>query len=120
MLNNTGGNTQSSNQFSQSGYNFDANETKKAQVYEGLEDDSKKNPLPEMVSLAAFAPTRQNQGKQGSCVAWSSMYAARTILEAASTRQDPNSVAYSPAFLYNNIALDNCFWLLPMLLPSRR
>ena len=107
MLSSTG-EQQSNGQFSQSGYNFDANETKKAQVYEGLEDDNAKNPLPEMVSLAAFAPSRQNQGKQGSCVAWSSTYAARTILEAASTKQDPNSVAYSPAFMYNNIALDNC------------
>ena len=108
---NGGGTTteaQSNNQFSQSGYDFDANETRKAQVYEGLEDDNKKNPLPEMVSLAAFAPSRQNQGKQGSCVAWSSTYAARTILEAASTRQDPNSIAYSPAFMYNNIALQDC------------
>ncbi len=96
------------NKFSETGYNFDANETKKAQVYEGLEDDNIKNPLPEMVSLAAFAPTRQSQGKQGSCVAWSSAYAARTILEAASTKQDPNSVAYSPAFMYNNIALEDC------------
>ena len=98
----------SNNKFSETGYNFDANETKKAQVYEGLEDDNTKNPLPEMVSLAAFAPARQNQGKQGSCVAWSSAYAARTILEAASTKQDPNSIAYSPAFLYNNIALEDC------------
>ncbi|MFN0083367.1 MAG: C1 family peptidase, partial [Ferruginibacter sp.] len=95
-------------EFSQSGYNFDANETKKAQVYEGLEDDNTKNPLPEMVSLLAFAPSRQNQGKQGSCVAWSATYAARTILEAASTKQDPNSIAYSPAFMYNNIALQDC------------
>jgi hypothetical protein len=94
--------------FSETGYNFDANQTKKAQVYEGLEDDNTKNPLPEMVSLAAFAPSRQNQGKQGSCVAWSSAYAARTILEAASTKQDPNTVAYSPAFMYNNIALEDC------------
>jgi hypothetical protein len=94
--------------FSETGYNFDANQTKKAQVYEGLEDDNTKNPLPEMVSLAAFAPTRQNQGKQGSCVAWSSAYAARTILEAASTRQNPNDIAFSPAFLYNNIALEDC------------
>ena len=94
--------------FSQTGYNFDPNETKKAKVYEGLEDDSKKNPLPEAVSLAAFAPNRLNQGKQGSCVAWSSVYGARTILEAASTRQDPNQTAYSPAFVYNNIALDGC------------
>lgn len=94
--------------FSQSGYDFDPNETKKAQVYEGLEDDNQKNPLPEAVSLAAFAPPRGNQGKQGSCVAWSSAYAARTILEAASTREDPKTAAYSPAFLYNNIALDDC------------
>jgi Papain family cysteine protease len=94
--------------FTESGYNFNADETKKAQVYEGLEDDNTKNPLPEMVSLAAFAPSRQNQGKQGSCVAWSSAYAARTILEAASTKQDPNSIAYSPAYMYNSIALEDC------------
>ncbi len=94
--------------FTESGYNFNANETKKAQVYEGLEDDNTKNPLPEMVNLAAYAPSRLNQGKQGSCVAWSSAYAARTILEAASTKQDPNTIAYSPAFMYNNIALEDC------------
>ncbi len=108
MLSSTPGEQQSNGQFSQSGYDFDANETKKAQVYEGLADDNTKNPLPEMVSLAAFAPSRQNQGKQGSCVAWSATYAARTILESASTKQDPNSIAYSPAFMYNNIALQDC------------
>ena len=94
--------------FSKTGYNFDPNETKKASVYEGLEDDNGKNPLPEAVSLAGFAPQRLNQGQQGSCVAWSSAYAARTILEASSTRNDPNQVAYSPAFVYNNIALEDC------------
>ena len=98
----------SNGQFSQSGYNFDSLQTKKAKVYEGLEDDNTKNPLPESVSLLAFAPTRQNQGKQGSCVAWSSAYAARTILEAASTHQKPDEIAYSPSFLYNNISLENC------------
>lgn len=94
--------------FSQSGYNFNPDEFKKASVYEGLEDDNSKNPLPEAVSLAKFAPNRMNQGQQGSCVAWSSAYGARTILEAASTNQDPNQVAYSPSFLYNNIALEDC------------
>ena len=94
--------------FSQSGYNFDSLQTKKASVYEGLEADNAKNPLPESVSLLAFAPARQNQGKQGSCVAWSSAYAARTILEAASTHQNPDEIAYSPSFLYNNISLENC------------
>ena len=94
--------------FSQSGYSYNPEEFKKASVYEGLEDDNTKNPLPEAVSLAAFAPQRMNQGQQGSCVAWSSAYAARTILEASSSRTDPNQIAYSPAFLYNNIALDGC------------
>jgi hypothetical protein len=96
------------NLFSQSGYNYSPEEFKKAKVYEGLEDDNTKNPLPEAVSLAAFAPQRGDQGKQGSCVAWSSAYAARTVLEAASTRTPPDQLAYSPAFLYNNIALEDC------------
>ncbi len=108
LLSSNSGNNTANSPFSKSGYDFDAEQTKKAQVYEGLEADDTKNPLPEAVSLAAFAPDRKNQGKQGSCVAWSSAYAARSILEAASTRQNPNTVAYSPAFLYNNIALEDC------------
>jgi len=87
---------------------LDPNQFKKASVYEPLEDDNTKNPLPESVSLARFAPNRQNQGQQGSCVAWSSAYAARTIIESASSASDPNSVAFSPAFLYNQIGLDGC------------
>ncbi len=94
--------------FSQSGYNYNPDEFKKASVYEGLSDDNAKNPLPEAVSLAAYAPQRLNQGEQGSCVAWSSAYGARTVLEAASTRQDPNTLKFSPAFLYNYIGLDGC------------
>lgn len=90
------------------GGKLDPEEFKKASVYEGLADDNGKNPLPENVSLARYAPNRMNQGKQGSCVAWSSGYAARTILQSVSTKTDPNSVAYSPAFLYNNIGLDGC------------
>jgi hypothetical protein len=96
------------NLFSQSGYSFSPEEFKKASVYEGLADDNIKNPLPEAVSLLRFAPDRQNQGKQGSCVAWSSTYAARTIVEAASTGQSGNSTAYSPAFVYNQIGLEGC------------
>ncbi len=94
--------------FSNSGYSYNPDEFKKASVYEGLTDDNTKNPLPEAVSLAAFAPQRLNQGEQGSCVAWSSGYAARTILEAASTRQNPEQIKFSPAFLYNYIGLDGC------------
>lgn len=94
--------------FSQSGYNYDPEKFRQASVYEGLEDNNKKNPLPEAVSLAAYAPQRMNQGKQGSCVAWSATYAARTILEASASEADPNQLAYSPAFMYNNIALEDC------------
>jgi C1A family cysteine protease len=87
---------------------LDPNQFKKASVYEGLEDNNQKNPLPERVSLRRFAPRALDQGKQGSCVAWSSAYAARSILESASTSTDPNQVAYSPAFMYNQIGLDGC------------
>ncbi|MEO7312592.1 MAG: C1 family peptidase [Chitinophagaceae bacterium] len=90
------------------GGNLDPKEYKKAMVYEGLADDNVKNPLPEMVSLARFAPQRQNQGHQGSCVAWSSAYGARTILEAASKGINPDATAFSPSFLYNQIGLDGC------------
>ena len=94
--------------FSQSGYNFNPAEFNKASVYEGQEDDANKNPLPEAVSLLRFAPQRGNQGKQGSCVAWSSAYGARTVLEAASTGVDPNQIKFSPSFLYNQIGLEDC------------
>lgn len=108
MSTGTGGENPITKLFSQSGYSYNPDEFKKAQVYEGLTDDNTKNPLPEAVSLAAFAPQRLNQGEQGSCVAWSSAYAARTVLEAASTRQSPEALKFSPAFLYNYIGLDGC------------
>lgn len=95
-------------QFSQSGYNFNPNEFNKASVYEGLEDDADKNPLPEAVSLLQYAPARGNQGQQGSCVAWSCAYASQTILTAAATHQDPNQIVFSPSYLYNQIRLDDC------------
>jgi hypothetical protein len=95
-------------QFSQSGYSFNPAEFDRASVYEGLEDDNNKNPLPEAVSLLKFAPVRGNQGQQGSCVAWSSAYAARTVLESASAGVDPDQIKFSPSFMYNQIGLDGC------------
>lgn len=94
--------------FSQSGYSFNPDEFNKASVYEGLEDDNTKNPLPEAVSLLRFAPERANQGQQGSCVAWSCAYAAQTILTSAATAADPNQIVFSPSYLYNQIKLDGC------------
>jgi hypothetical protein len=79
----------------------------KVEVYEPLADNSR-NPLPESYSLEKYCPKRLNQGQQGSCVAWSSAYAARTIMEAKKTNQDPNSLVFSPSFLYNSIHLDDC------------
>ena len=75
-----------------------------AAVYEPLAHNDE-HPLPEKISLLKYCPDRLNQGQQGSCVAWSSAYAARTILEAERTGEDPNSVAFSPSFLYNQIKL---------------
>ncbi len=85
---------------------LDPKQFEKAQVYEGL--DPGKNNLPEAVSLLKYAPDRKNQGHQGSCVAWSSAYGARTILESVSTGVNPNQAAFSPSFLYNQIGLDGC------------
>ncbi|MES2776395.1 MAG: C1 family peptidase [Bacteroidota bacterium] len=87
---------------------LDPKEYRKANVYEGLADDNVKNPLPESVSLLRFAPQRQNQGRQGSCVAWSCAYGARTIMEAASAGVNSDATAFSPSFLYNQIGLDGC------------
>lgn len=95
-------------QFSQSGYSFNPDEFNKASVYEGLEEDDNKNPLPEAISLLRFAPPRGDQGQQGSCVAWSSAYGAQTILKAAATHEDPATIAFSPSYLYNQIRLEDC------------
>ena len=87
---------------------LDPKEYAKAQVYEGLTEDDIRNPLPGFISLARYAPPRLNQGKQGSCVAWSAAYGAHTILASASTGMPAQQVAFSPAYLYNQIALQGC------------
>lgn len=94
--------------FSQSGYSFNPDEFNKASVYEELDETNPKNALPEAVSLLKFAPQRLNQGQQGSCVAWSSAYAAQTILTSAASGTDPNAIRFSPSYLYNQIRLDGC------------
>lgn len=76
------------------------------EIYEPLADNVK-NPLPDRVSLLQYAPKRRNQGKQGSCVAWASAYAARTILEARRTGKNPDQVSFSPSFMYNQISIDH-------------
>lgn len=95
-------------QFSSSGYNYDKDQFMNASIYEPLDEGSATNAIRESVDLSRFAPARGNQGEQGSCVAWSSAYAARTIMEAASKGVNPEQIKFSPAFLYNNIGLDGC------------
>ncbi|WP_126973180.1 C1 family peptidase [Gynurincola endophyticus] len=87
---------------------LDPKEFDKASIYESLAEDDTKNPLPGAANLYKFAPPVGNQGSQGSCVGWSSAYAARTILEAARSGARPSEIAYSPAFLYNQIGLQGC------------
>ena len=87
---------------------LDPRQFEKASIYEPLTEDNTKNPLPESANLQKYAPTVGNQGAQGSCVAWSSAYAARSILESARTGQPGESVKFSPSFLYNQIGLDGC------------
>lgn len=79
---------------------------KKVPVYQKL--DTAVERLPIAVNLEAFCPARLDQGDQNSCVGWSSAYAARTILEAQASGKDPNTVAFSPSFLYNQIHLPDC------------
>ncbi|MBK9075603.1 MAG: peptidase C1 [Flavobacteriales bacterium] len=88
------------------GANFDPKLYDQAEVYEPLADNVK-NPLPERVTLEKFCPPRLNQGQQGSCVAWASAYAARTIVQAKATNATPTSAqAFSPSYLYNQIKID--------------
>lgn len=90
------------------GCGIDEGKYDQTMVYEPLASSSTKNRIPASASLLKYAPTRKNQGQQGSCVGWASAYAARTILEAASTGANPNEIAFSPSFLFNQIALPAC------------
>lgn len=65
--------------------------------------------MPRTASLKTYCPTPKNQGRQGSCVGWSSTYSARTILYARRkgwTNQNTiTSNAFSPSYVYNQIKL---------------
>jgi papain like protease len=87
---------------------LDPRQFDKAKIYEPLSEDNSKNPLPESANLQKYAPAVGDQGQQGSCVAWSSAYGARTIVEAVRTGKDPNSLKFSPSFLYNQIGVEGC------------
>ncbi|MDZ4750881.1 MAG: C1 family peptidase [Flavobacteriales bacterium] len=106
-----GCNTGTSDSAPLSGFNlgalFDDKKYASTEIFEPLADNVR-NPLPDSVSLLRYAPKRLNQGQQGSCVAWASAYAARSIIEARETGADPNQTTFSPSYLYNQIHLDDC------------
>lgn len=63
--------------------------------------------LPASFSLKQFTPTPQNQGDYGTCVAWSSGYAARTIsyaIQRNMTNADSiKKYVFSPGYIYYKI-----------------
>jgi hypothetical protein len=90
------------------GCNLDKAEFDKAEVFEPLASSLPENQQSGRVSLLQYAPKRMSQGRQGSCTAWASAYAAATILHAAASGEDPNKIAFSPSFVYNQITRGNC------------
>ena len=88
------------------GAELNEQEYDKALVFEPLAVGSTN--LPSIVNLEQYSPRILHQGSQGSCSGWASAYAARTVSYSQATNQNPDDVAFSPSFLYNQIALPRC------------
>ena len=60
--------------------------------------------LPDSASIKLFAPVPRNQGNFGTCVAWSTGYAARTISyciqHQVTNPAQINALSFSPTYLY--------------------
>ncbi|WP_338790281.1 C1 family peptidase [Bernardetia sp. MNP-M8] len=60
--------------------------------------------LPSAVSLKQYCPTPGDQGSYGTCVGWTTAYAARTILEARQldlrSQAEIDKLIFSPGFIY--------------------
>ncbi|MDR1318179.1 MAG: C1 family peptidase [Treponema sp.] len=67
--------------------------------------------LPKSYSLKQFAPLPGDQTDYGTCVAWASAYAARTISESVAlsrqNRTETTQNAFSPVYVYRNIRPDD-------------
>lgn len=63
--------------------------------------------LPKAYSLKQYCPIPKSQGQHGTCTAWSTTYAARTMCEAISngwTNKDSiTKEAFSPIFIYKQL-----------------
>jgi len=66
--------------------------------------------LPRAASLKQYAPFAGNQGNYGTCVAWATGYAARTISESVGInrqdRADTTGNVFSPVYVYKRISND--------------
>lgn len=76
-----------------------------------------KNPaLPASYDLSAKMPPVDNQGQQGSCVAWAVAYAARSYFNATAKSLNyvgtdgkrNDEAVFSPAFVYNQVKASGC------------
>ena len=66
--------------------------------------------LPRAVSLRQFSPIPENQGDYGTCVGWSTAFAARTISESIAMnrtdRSQTSNSAFSAIYVYKSITND--------------
>jgi C1A family cysteine protease len=86
--------------------------------------------LPKSYSLKQYAPLPGDQIDYGTCVAWASAYAARTISESVAldrkNQTDITRNAFSPVYVYRNIRPDDpdcrqgaqIFWALDLMKDS--
>jgi hypothetical protein len=67
--------------------------------------------LPRTFSLKQFSPLPGDQADYGTCVAWASAYAARTISESVAlnrlSQTESTGNAFSPVYVYRNIRPDD-------------
>jgi len=66
--------------------------------------------IPKAASVKQYSPIPGNQNPYGTCNAWATAYAARTILESVAlgrtNRRQTTENVFSPAFLYKSISDD--------------
>lgn len=71
-----------------------------------LNTGKKANELPNVVSLHAYCPAPQHQGKNNACTAWATTYGAMTIMRAVQSDVKDTAIlqrmSHSAAFVYNN------------------
>jgi len=66
--------------------------------------------IPRTVSLKQYGPVPESQGQYGTCVGWSTAFAARTISESIAMnrtdRTETSNNVFSPIYVYKNISTD--------------